>query len=223
MNKPIIFCDFDGTITNTDNIIAIMKRFAPQGWEEIKDDILSQRLTIKDGVSQLFSLLPSNMRDEITTFILSHAVIRDGFKEFVDYTKQRDIPLFIISGGIEFFVEPLLDGLIPTENIYCNGSDFSKEHIQILWPHSCDEHCENGCGCCKPTLIRKLANMDDYKIVIGDSITDLQAAKLADHVIARDFLLEKCKELDLRHSAFATFYDVIDILEGVEVRKCGYI
>lgn len=212
MNKPIIFCDFDGTITNTDNIIAIMKKFAPAGWEEIKDQVLSQAIPIQVGVSKMFSLLPSEMREEITDYILNHAEIRDGFKEFVTFTKEQEIPLYIVSGGIDFFVEPLLKGLVPKEQIYCNKSDFSKEKINVLWPYTCDEECTNQCGCCKPSLIRKLANNNDFKIVIGDSITDFQAAKLADKVIARDFLIEKCKELKIEHSPFHSFFDVIEIL-----------
>ncbi|MFT4412366.1 2-hydroxy-3-keto-5-methylthiopentenyl-1-phosphate phosphatase [Fredinandcohnia humi] len=217
MRKPILFCVFDGTITNTDNIIAIMKKFAPPGWEEIKEKILSQSIPIQEGVSQLFQLLPSEWKQEITDYILNHARIRNGFKEFVEYTKERGYPLYVVSGGIDFFVEPLLEGLVPKEQIFCNKSDFSTERIQILWPYTCDSQCLNQCGCCKPSLIRKLAKENDFKIVIGDSITDLQAAKLADQVIARDFLIEKCKELGIQHSAFHTFFDVIDILEKVEV------
>ncbi|WP_044894004.1 2-hydroxy-3-keto-5-methylthiopentenyl-1-phosphate phosphatase [Bacillus alveayuensis] len=217
MSKPIIFCDFDGTITNSDNIIAIMKQFAPPEWESIKDDVLGQRISIQEGVGRMFSLLPSHWKDDITEFILKNAVIRDGFSEFVAYTKQKNIPLYIVSGGIDFFVYPLLEGLIEKENIFCNGSDFSGETINILWPYSCDEHCNNECGCCKPSLLRKLAKNELFTIVIGDSITDLQAAKLANHVIARDFLLEKCKELGLSHTPFSTFFDVIHFLERMEV------
>lgn len=212
--KPLIFCDFDGTITNSDNIISIMKKFGPPGWENLKDDILAQRISVREGVGKMFSLLPSVWKHDITEYILASAEIRDGFKEFVAYVREKEIPLYIVSGGIDFFVNPLLEGLVPEEQIYCNGSDFSGENISIQWPHSCDEHCENDCGCCKPSLLRQLAEPNAYKIVIGDSITDLQAAKLADEVIARDFLLEKCKELDLNHTSFTTFYDVIEILES---------
>ncbi|MFS0861798.1 2-hydroxy-3-keto-5-methylthiopentenyl-1-phosphate phosphatase [Fredinandcohnia sp. 179-A 10B2 NHS] len=218
MKKPILFCDFDGTITNTDNIIAIMKKFAPPEWVGIKDQILSQEIPIQVGVSQLFSLLPSDWKEEITDYITQHAVIREGFKEFVEFTQKQGIQLYVVSGGIDFFVEPLLEGLVPLENIYCNKSDFSGERIRILWPYTCDTECSNQCGCCKPTLIRSLAGSDDYKIVIGDSITDLQAAKLADKVIARDFLVEKCTELGLKYAPFETFFDVINVLEKVEVR-----
>ena len=35
-----------------------------------------------------------------------------------------------------------------------------------------------GCGCCKPSIIRTLLDQDAVSVVIGDSITDLEAAKL---------------------------------------------
>ncbi|KYD20776.1 hypothetical protein B4109_0788 [Geobacillus stearothermophilus] len=36
-------------------------------------------------------------------------------------------------------------------------------------------------------------------------------------MLARDFLLEKCQELDLPHAPFATFFDVMDALQRMEV------
>lgn len=55
MTKRVIFCDFDGTITDNDNIIAIMKQFAPPEWETLKDDILAQRISVQEGVGKMFS------------------------------------------------------------------------------------------------------------------------------------------------------------------------
>jgi len=217
MTQPVIFCDFDGTITTKDNIMAIMKKFAPPEWEPIKDQILGQEISIQQGVTQLFNLLSSDQKDEITQFVLNQAQIREGFEEFVAYTKAKHIPLFIVSGGIDFFVKPLVKDHIEDERIYCNEADFSGETITITWPHTCDEHCSNGCGCCKPSILRKLSDDNTYKIVIGDSITDLQAAKLADKVIARDFLIEKCEELNIPFEPFETFTDVIHILKQLEV------
>ncbi len=217
VRKPMIFCDFDGTITNSDNIIAIMKKFAPEEWDEIKNKVLSQEISIKEGVGRMFALLPSERKEDISEYIINHAKIRDGFKEFVTFTKEEGIPLYIVSGGIDFFVEPLLQGLVEEGNIYCNGSDFSGGKINILWPYSCDEKCDNDCGCCKPSIIRKLADSNSHKIVIGDSITDLEAAKLADQVIARNFLIKKCEEHAIVYSPFETFYDVMEILKKREV------
>jgi 2-hydroxy-3-keto-5-methylthiopentenyl-1-phosphate phosphatase len=215
LSKPVIFCDFDGTVTNNDNIIAIMKKFNPPGWEPIKDDILAQRVSIKEGVANMFSLLPSSKKEEIIRYVLEQAEIRDGFVEFVAYAKEQDIPLYIVSGGIDFFVHPLLEPFGPFAGIYCNEADFSGETIDIDFPHGCDEECTSqGCGCCKPSIIRELRQGDAKSIVIGDSITDLEAAKQADLIIARDFLIEKCEELGLPYETFENFHDVTAIIDA---------
>ncbi len=44
--------------------------------------------------------------------------------------------------------------------------------------------------------------------MIGDSITDLQAAKQADKVFARDFLITKCEENYIAYTPFETFHDI---------------
>ena len=77
--KPIIFCDFDGTITNTDNIISIMKKFAPPDGKQLKDDVLQQTISISSGVGKMFSLLDSGLKDEIIQYVRETAGIRPGF------------------------------------------------------------------------------------------------------------------------------------------------
>ncbi|UOE94340.1 2-hydroxy-3-keto-5-methylthiopentenyl-1-phosphate phosphatase [Alkalihalobacillus sp. LMS39] len=214
-NKEIvIFCDFDGTITNNDNIIEIMKKFAPPEWLLIVEEILAKKKSLQDGVGEMFALLPTSQKDDIINFTLEQAEIRNGFEDFVQFTSDKGIELNVVSGGIDFFVEPLLEKYpLP---IYCNEANFSSDTIKIEWPHPCDEYCQNECGCCKPSIIRKLSK-GKFRIVIGDSISDLQAAKQADLVIARDYLLAECKQLQLPYQPFESFYDVIDILKQIEV------
>ncbi|WP_046176486.1 2-hydroxy-3-keto-5-methylthiopentenyl-1-phosphate phosphatase [Domibacillus indicus] len=214
MKNPVLICDFDGTITENDNIIAIMKKFAPPEWVPLKDGVLSQEISIKEGVGSMFALLPSSQKQEITDFILRDAKIREGFADFVAYTKEAGIPLYIVSGGMDFFVKPILKDLIPEEHIYCNIADFTGSQIHIDWPHECDDQCTNECGCCKPSIVRRIAPGHEI-IVIGDSVTDLEAARLADLVIARDLLLGKSEELGLNYKPFQTFYDVIGHVKEV--------
>lgn len=219
----VLFCDFDGTITEKDNIVAIMRHFHPPGWEELTEQILTQQISIREGVGKLFFLLPSSLEHEITQFAVENARIRPGFAEFVDYCRQENVTLLITSGGIDFFVHPILAPFQLDGPIYCNGSDFSKERIKITWPHTCDEHCQTDCGMCKTTIIRSYDATGYTRVVIGDSITDLAGSRIADFVIARSFLLEKCQEENLSHKPFTTFYDVISIIKAIRAKQEGIV
>lgn len=214
--KPVLFCDFDGTITENDNIVAIMRHFNPPGWEEIVRDIISDAKSVKQGVGEMFRLLPSSMRAEITNYIVGSAKIREGFPQLLDWCKQHDVPFYVTSGGIDFFVYPILQPFaIAEDHIYCNGSDFSGKQIEIVWPHPCDEACSNyaRCGMCKTSIMRRFPQENTFRILIGDSVTDFPGAKIADLVFSRSILTDKCQELGLPHIPFATFNDIVRYLD----------
>jgi len=216
----VIFCDFDGTITINDNIVNIMKYFNPPGWETIKNDTLSGKISVREGVGRMFLLLSTAYRDEIMHYAIKQAQIRPGFDQFIQYCQDHHIRLLITSGGIDFFVYPILSQYdIPKQDIYCNASDFSGKQIRILWPFSCDTQCSNDCGMCKPSILRSLSTNHSMNIVIGDSITDLAIAKMAELVIARDFLLQRCKEQSIPYKEFDSFFDVINILNQIPTKR----
>lgn len=217
--KRVIFCDFDGTITVNDNIVAIMKHFQPPGVDELIRQVIDKEISIRDGVGRMFALLPTSMREEIVDYAIGNAKIRDGFRELVDYCARENIEFLVTSGGIDFFVYPLLSEFpIPKDHIYCNASDFSGSTIRIEWPHACGPECGNDCGMCKTTIMRRYPPSAYERILIGDSVTDFEGAKLADAVFARSHLVQLCEELGLNYSHFETFHDVIRGLEASGVR-----
>lgn len=211
----IVFCDFDGTITERDMIMAIMERFGRPGWRETADEILKGKVSIQEGVGRMFAQIPSGEREEIVHHALDVARIRPGFPEFLQYCRRENIDFLVTSGGIDFFVLPILAPYVEKEHIYCNSADFSGECIRILWPHGCDAACDGGCGLCKPSIMRLYPADLYHRVVIGDSITDWKAAQLADFVFARSWLLDKCREAGRRHTPFETFFDVLDHLRQI--------
>lgn len=92
--KPVIYCDFDGTITESDNIIAIMKRFSPPNWEKIKDQILSREISISEGVGKLFSGLPSEKEMKLQSLQLKMPKYEKGFQNLLNLPDKK-ISLFI--------------------------------------------------------------------------------------------------------------------------------
>lgn len=159
----------------------------------------------------MFALLPASQKDEIVEFVLGQAGIREGFSEFLDYVRSEGIEFNVTSGGMDFFIEPLLAPFhIPQDHVYCNGADFSGETIKIEWPNPCQPPCENGCGMCKTTVIRTFPEEQYNRILIGDSLTDFEGAKIADLVYSRSILTDKCIELGVDHVPFVTFYDIIE-------------
>jgi 2-hydroxy-3-keto-5-methylthiopentenyl-1-phosphate phosphatase len=221
--QPIIFCDFDGTITTSDNILALMKHFDPPGWENILHDLLEGRKSLKAAVGEMFALFPSEQKTSVQDYVLQSAGIREGFAQLLAYCKQSDIPFLITSGGIDFFIYPLLAPFdINPEQIYCNQSNFKGSHIEIVWQHSCDELCDKQCGMCKTRVIRQYPSEQYYRILIGDSLTDFEGSKIVDFVFARSHLLERCQQTNLLHKPYESFFDVIEHLRSLSANSEYY-
>ncbi|TDQ39793.1 2-hydroxy-3-keto-5-methylthiopentenyl-1-phosphate phosphatase [Aureibacillus halotolerans] len=213
--KRLIVCDFDGTITEKDNIVDIIRAFAPPECEEIIQSVLQKECSIREGVGRMFAYIPSSLKSEIVQFVLERVKIRPGFHEFVTAIKaDPNTSLVIVSGGIDFFVHPVLGDIdVP---VYCNHGNFDGKTIQIEWPFACDDQCQNDCGCCKPSVIRSIATGDERIIAIGDSVTDVEMAKRAELVFARDYLLKECETHHWPHEPFKDFHDIVAVLQEKE-------
>ena len=215
--NPIIFCDFDGTITEHDVIQMIMEEFAPPEWKQIVSEILDARtLSIKEGVSQLFQLLPSTLKQQITEFVLREVKLRGGFHEFMTFCNAHHIPFLVVSGGVDFFIKPILHEYLNQVKIFSNIALFNEEYIQLEMPYL-PKNCIdcNDCACCKQDVMRQYDNNDYFRISIGDSLTDLGASKLADLPFARARLISYAQEANITIQPFETFTDIQHYLEAL--------
>jgi 2-hydroxy-3-keto-5-methylthiopentenyl-1-phosphate phosphatase len=219
--QVVVFCDFDGTAAEQEVIVALFRAFGPPGWETVRDAIIDGTISVREGVGNIFAQVPSARVPEMVEYARRITSLRRGFREFLDYCRVRDHRFLLTSGGVDFFIYPILDGLLSRDQIYCNSSDCGGPTVRILWPHRCDEQCRADCGMCKPSIMRRFPSERYCRVVIGDGVTDLQAAKLADLVIARDLLVVKCQAAGIPHEPFETFYDVMAVLDRMGVEVCG--
>ena len=218
--KTVIFSDFDGTITERDVIVMIMEKFAPPKWIEIKDKILYERsITLKNGVEDLFKLIDSSKKEEIISFVKKEVKLRKGFDEFLDFCEKENIEFNVLSGGLDFFVNAVLEDYADRIKIFCNAGNFNSEKIGIDYkylPKSC--YLCGDCGCCKIEIIQWYQK-DKYKrVIIGDSLTDLAASKICDVIYARADLIKYLDEEKIQHIPFNDFNDVRLSLEKMLVR-----
>ena len=208
--KVIVFSDFDGTITERDVIISIMERFAPPEWTEIKDKILYKRtMTLKDGVEKLFSLIESSKKNEIIDFIKEKIKLREGFADFLNFCEKEKFEFNVLSGGLDFHIEPVLGNFRNKLKIFCNKANFNSKNIKIDYEYL-PKNCSlcGDCGFCKIEVIEKYSKEKFTRILIGDSLTDLAASKVVDMVFARGDLIKYLEQEKISFIPFSTFYEV---------------
>jgi 2-hydroxy-3-keto-5-methylthiopentenyl-1-phosphate phosphatase len=213
--KPLaVFCDFDGTITERDMIVTLGEKFCPDGIERLKKEILSRQKTVRDGVAELFAMIPSSQKDAMLRYAKDIVRWRAGFQEFLEFCKAQAIPFIVCSGGIDFFIEPLMEPFRPwIHKIYSIPSDFSGPTVALRHPYGCET-----CGTCKVKVMEEYPGT--IQLLIGDSITDLHGAHHANVVFARNGLKDFLDQDKVSYYPFETFFDVLKTLDTFKGDAC---
>ncbi|CAF1423266.1 unnamed protein product [Didymodactylos carnosus] len=204
--NSVVFCDFDGTITSVETFLGVLKTFSPELCSVLVPKIFAKEVTLRDGVRQILHSIPSNQFEQILTYI-SDKPIRSGLSSLLDFLDEKQVPFIVVSGGLRSIVETILRReqlLDRCASIYALDVDLSGEYLKV------ESKFENG-----NELVAKVDVMNDYckdgfneKIIIGDSLTDLNISMKADLVFARDSL---CQYLKDENKSFFEWTDFNDI------------
>lgn len=207
LRKAVVFCDFDGTITTEDMIVGVWRQFAPPGWESDVRGIFEGKRTLKDGVAAVFAKIPSAKRDEIIAHVQRIVKFRQGFAPFLDFCETAGIDFTVCSGGIDFFVDPVLAPYrAHIKKMYTIPADLSGPMIRLRHTMTC-----GSCGLCKAMAMEEHPRA--FKILIGDSLTDLHGAEKADLVFARAKLREILTQQGRPFEPYETFDEIRETLE----------
>ncbi|MDZ8225281.1 HAD-IB family phosphatase [Nostoc sp. ChiVER01] len=199
--KRIVFCDFDGTITVEETFVAMLKQFTPEVAAQVLPEIYARRVTLRHGVRQMLESVPSSSYPAIIEFTRSQP-IRSGFSEFLDFLATEQIPLVVVSGGLQGMVEAVLEPF---------GTRISAIHaIDVKTAGSflsVNSRYEGGSEMVAKAQIMATYDVDE-SIAIGDSITDWSLALAASLVFARPPLTQYLEEHQKFYLVWDDFVDV---------------
>ena len=113
-----------------------MARFGDNGWHEMRAQFRSGRFTLREYQEASFASVNAG-RDEMMALVRDNATLRAGFKDLHAYCQRHDIPLAIVSNGLDFYVEALLqrEGLDDVP-FYTVQTRFSNNGIEFSYPYS---------------------------------------------------------------------------------------
>jgi 2-hydroxy-3-keto-5-methylthiopentenyl-1-phosphate phosphatase len=204
--KPIVFCDFDGTITAQETFVAVLKQFSPELAAKLIPQMYELKITLREGVRRILEAIPSSQLPEIIEFTQSQP-IRAGFAEFLDFLESQNIQFVIISGGLRVMVEAVLgEELIKKVTaIHAIDIDTTGSHLRVISDYEGETE-----------LVDKVKVMSlyttDQQIAIGDSVTDLNMALNAPVVFARDRLKVYLDERQKPYIDWQDFWEIRDIV-----------
>ena len=114
--KFIFFTDFDGTITQSDSNdfltdnLGYGQKLRKQG----NQDVLQDKMSFRDSFQGMMDSIKTPYKQCIKT-LLENIKLDPGFKEFHDWAKMNNMPIVVLSSGMEPIIRALLLHLIGKE------------------------------------------------------------------------------------------------------------
>lgn len=224
--KFIFFTDFDGTITiqDSNDFMTDNLGFGVELRKKGNADVLFGRRDFRDSFLEMMESIKTPY-NECIRLLLQNIVLDSGFKAFYAWARTNNVPIVVLSGGMQPIIRALLGHLLGEEEV---------QHLQIVSNDvapregkSINEeggwriqfHDESSFGHDKSLEIRKYSSLPDSQRPVlfyaGDGVSDLSAAKETDIMFAKEGrdLVTYCENENV---PFTTFKDFSDILKDVQ-------
>ena len=210
----VVQCDFDDTVSVGNVSVAIREAFDLENWKEMEAEFVSGKYTVEQSNIMQYGGLRAS-QNEIEEFVRGDVVVRYAFEEFVAYCQGVGVRLVVVSSGLEFYVRATLNSLgLDDVEMHAGQTEFTPDGIRVSYDDPDGVPITSGF---KDSYVAHFKSQGHTVIYVGDGLSDLDAARFTDHVIARDGLADDMERLGLPYGRFETFRDVGEHVERVRI------
>jgi 2,3-diketo-5-methylthio-1-phosphopentane phosphatase len=209
---PRVFVDFDGTITADDVGNSLFRTFGGSICDSFVHEYRQERLSAVECFRGEAAAVGQVKKSSLELFLRSQ-VIDSSFSGFVQFCSDRNIPLAILSDGLDYYIREILTrNGIECVDIYANCAtlvptgDGETIRLDVRFPHT-NAECPR-CACCKRNLLLTLSAEDDVIVYVGEGFSDTCPARYADIVFAKHRLQQFCQDENISYLPYETFSDV---------------
>jgi 2-hydroxy-3-keto-5-methylthiopentenyl-1-phosphate phosphatase len=217
---PVLFLDFDNTITAGDVLDRVIERFsASDGWRDWEAEWQAGQMSTHECLRRQVSDLRASP-EELRGF-MSSVIIDPAFRHIVAWAAAKGSELCILSDNFSPFIAAILEqqGLSEVP-VFANELVMVGGRLEARFPFR-DPGCLR-CAHCKAQHLRSAEGRP--RIYVGDGLSDLCPSLVADVVFAKDSLAAELGRRGVPFQAYGTLEDLLRYLEkhhgdlfGVEV------
>jgi 2-hydroxy-3-keto-5-methylthiopentenyl-1-phosphate phosphatase len=206
----IIQSDFDGTITEEDVSFALLDAFASGDWRKLFEQYQQGKMTVGDFNTKAFAMVKAS-RDELLKVARAEVKLREGLRNLANYCQERGWRFLVVSNGLDFYIKEILEDVgLGNIEVHAATTNFNPAGLQVQYIGPDGNPLKKGFK----EAYTKLFLAQGYQVVcIGNGPSDYYPAALAQHVFARDGLLDACREKKLHCQPYK---DLNDVVRGLE-------
>jgi len=184
-SRPLIFCDFDGTIANDDVGYQLFHKFSGGQIEQLIPDWKSGRLSNREVLEKEAAMVTGS-KEDILDFV-DKMELDPTFAPFVELCEKNNFKPVVLSEGLDFYINSILKNYsLEHLEVMSNIGIIENNSMRIEFPYK-NIKCTR-CGCCKGERIdeyRAKAGSDAVVVFVGDGYSDKCAAARVDILFAK--------------------------------------
>lgn len=114
--KFIFFTDFDGTITQQDSndFMTDNLGYGPELRKQGNEDVLFGRRDFRDAFRDMLDSIDTPF-DRCIDLLRRNITLDPGFKAFFEWARENNVPIVVLSGGMEPIIRALLAHMLGQE------------------------------------------------------------------------------------------------------------
>lgn len=209
---PAVLTDFDDTAAAQNVAELLLQQFGHPSWEDVRQRFRDGQLTLKEYQEITFRDIEADA-PAMAQYVNENANFRPHFRELWHYCRDNGIPMAIVSQGLDFYIEALLDkeGLTGVP-VYAVNTRFTPQGItyQYNYTHPGKEELGNSKG----LVVDQFRRRGHYVFFAGDGSSDFEAAERADVVFAHRTLARHCSDQNIPFREFKDFEDMFQAVRS---------
>ncbi len=214
---PILFIDFDGTISRRDVIDAILEEFADKRWLAVEEEWLTGEIGSRECLQRQFAFVRATP-DELNEF-LDSLELDEGLAALFNFCQTSGVRAHVISDGFSYYIKRHLARYLHSFPLLKNISIWANDLIpngENSWTTDFPyfpQICSDGCATCKPAVMKFTNDLAAPSIFIGDGLSDRFAARSANVVFAKKKLVDFCLEQKIEFTAYENLAQIARCLD----------
>jgi 2-hydroxy-3-keto-5-methylthiopentenyl-1-phosphate phosphatase len=217
--KPLVQCDFDGTITEEDVSFLILDDFAQGDWRRLLREYKECKISVGEFNTRAFAMVKAD-KHTILEAVKGRVKVRAGFHELVNHCLGKSFRLVIVSNGLDFYIRAVLKDLgLANIEVHAAQASFHPEGMKVQYVGSDGRNLDDGL---KEAYVKSFLKLGYRIIYIGNGDSDFGPAKHAHYVFATGDLLTYCRKSNIKYKPFEDFLDVVRELNVMQPHSSSF-